>query len=76
MVTLRSPTSDFEPRAQSTDESTPKGASRRGIIGILLAVWLGVTLARLMHAEPLTSANDRSRWCTVWSLVEKGNLPD
>ena len=25
-----------------------------------------------MQTEPLQSANDRSRWCTVWSLVERG----
>jgi hypothetical protein len=37
---------------------------------ILLSAVL--TLVRLMHAEPLGSANDRSRWCTVRSLVELG----
>jgi hypothetical protein len=40
--------------------------------GVLIAVWLAVIVARLLHAEPLQSANDRSRWCTVWSLVEEG----
>jgi hypothetical protein len=25
-----------------------------------------------MQSVPLQSANDRSRWCTVWSLVERG----
>lgn len=39
--------------------------------GVLIAVWLAVVCARLLHAEPLQSANDRSRWCTVWSLVEE-----
>lgn len=38
------------------------------IIGIVTAV----STARLIHAIPMKSANDRSRWCTVWSLVEKG----
>lgn len=28
--------------------------------------------ARLCSTGPLNSANDRSRWCTVWSLAEKG----
>jgi hypothetical protein len=37
---------------------------------ILLSTVL--TLVRLLHAEPLGSANDRSRWCTVRSLVELG----
>ena len=37
------------------------------IVG-LAAVTLGLTLA----APTPQQANDRSRWCTVWSLVEKG----
>lgn len=37
---------------------------------ILLATVL--TVARLLQAEPLQSANDRSRWCTVRALVEQG----
>jgi len=28
----------------------------------------------LTQAKPLLSANDRSRWCTVWSLVERGTF--
>ena len=28
--------------------------------------------SRLLSTGPLNSANDRSRWCTVWSLAEKG----
>ncbi|MEZ5948223.1 MAG: hypothetical protein R3C12_03110 [Planctomycetaceae bacterium] len=36
-----------------------------GLIGSLL-------VARLSTAEPLGSANDRSRWCTVWSLGTQG----
>ena len=37
-------------------------------------VLLSMTLVsiRLLEADPLGSANDRSRWCTVWSLVERG----
>ncbi len=27
--------------------------------------------ARMIDGTPLRSANDRSRWCTVWSLVER-----
>lgn len=40
---------------------------------VVLAVTLGLTLAAVMQTEPLQSANDRSRWCTVWSLVERGS---
>lgn len=43
-----------------------------------MTVWIIVTavtaalVAFVIQAEPLASANDRSRWCTVWSLVERG----
>ncbi|MBL4883266.1 MAG: hypothetical protein JKY95_01855 [Planctomycetaceae bacterium] len=43
------------------------------IVWILLAVLAGLLLARLAYSQPLRSANDRSRWCTVWSLVENGS---
>ena len=43
------------------------------------AVGLGVILLSvvfagwsILNSVPLQSANDRSRWCTVWSLVERG----
>jgi hypothetical protein len=39
---------------------------------ILAAVVLSTV--RLIEAEPLQSANDRSRWTTVWSLVERGTF--
>lgn len=32
----------------------------------------GILAAAILNVEPLLSANDRSRWCTVWSLVERG----
>ncbi len=47
------------------------------------AAWTGVALvigtltiaavaAALGRIEPIQNANDESRWCTVWSLVERG----
>ncbi len=30
--------------------------------------------AAVCRVKPLFSANDRSRWCTVWSLVERGTF--
>ncbi len=41
---------------------------------------LVIIVATLLHgiflskAKPLQSANDRSRWCTVWSLVNRGTF--
>jgi len=31
-----------------------------------------VVFAAVTSSQPLQSANDRSRWCTVWSIVERG----
>ena len=41
-----------------------------------LIIWISVSLhaIALFNAAPLQSANDRSRWCTVWSLVERGTF--
>ena len=44
----------------------------RAICLLVIGVSLCVSFARLLSVEPLQSANDRSRWCTVWSLVEQG----
>ena len=38
---------------------------------VILAVSLLIVWA-IFSSTPLQSANDRSRWCTVWSLVERG----
>lgn len=44
--------------------------------GACLLIFLAVLLQTiaLVNAKPLQSANDRSRWCTVWSLVERGTF--
>lgn len=41
-----------------------------------LLIFVAVVLhsVALLNARPLQSANDRSRWCTVWSLVERGTF--
>ncbi len=41
-------------------------------VWLLLALLAGLFLAKLSTSEPLRSANDRSRWCTVRSLVDDG----
>lgn len=43
---------------------------RAGLVTVVLAsVYI---LWAVLQAQPLQSANDRSRWATVWSLVERG----
>jgi hypothetical protein len=39
---------------------------------LLIFAAVGLIAAAVLQAEPLQSANDRSRWATVWSLVERG----
>lgn len=36
-----------------------------------LLAFVSVITARLLDTAPLKSANDRSRWCTVYSLIEE-----
>jgi hypothetical protein len=38
---------------------------------LMILTALSAVTAKLLDAPPLRSANDRSRWCTVWSLVER-----
>ncbi len=39
---------------------------------LTICVAAGIGAAGILNAKPLLSANDRSRWCTVVSLVERG----
>lgn len=44
-------------------------------IGFAIVCLTTVLVANaVMHSSSLQSANDRSRWCTVWSLVERGTF--
>ncbi|NOX55330.1 MAG: hypothetical protein GXP27_13015 [Planctomycetes bacterium] len=45
---------------------------RHSVYGLLLVIYAAIAAAAIVAARPLLSANDRSRWCTVWSLVERG----
>lgn len=47
-------------------------SSQSGLIeNILILAATAVIAAAVLQAAPLQSANDRSRWATVWSLVER-----
>ena len=52
-------------------------AAQNAVVGwfafLTLITFCGVITARLIDSEPLRSANDRSRWCTVYSLVEENS---
>lgn len=46
---------------------------KRDAAGLLIVLAAGIyILCAVLNARPLQSANDRSRWCTIWSLVERG----
>ncbi len=41
---------------------------------LIIALGAALLLANVFAARPLLSANDRSRWATVWALVERGTF--
>jgi len=43
----------------------------RWIALLLIFVSMSAVTAHMVDGRPLRSANDRSRWCTVWSIVER-----
>lgn len=63
-----SPTEPIEP----IEPIEPRPLHRRmaGSLMILIAVGLG--LGTTLKSNVLRGANDTSRWCTVWSLLERG----
>ncbi|MEP3481827.1 MAG: hypothetical protein ABJZ55_21470 [Fuerstiella sp.] len=45
---------------------------RHPLVWFLFVVFAVLMSWAIWTTSPLQSANDRSRWCTVWSLVERG----
>ena len=43
------------------------------VYATLITISMALSAGAILNVEPLLSANDRSRWCTVWSLVERGS---
>ncbi|MEJ7595184.1 MAG: hypothetical protein WKF77_26975 [Planctomycetaceae bacterium] len=58
----------------TTDGDTMALRSLSAAEHIMILAATGVIFAAILQAEPLQSANDRSRWSTVWSLVERGTF--
>jgi hypothetical protein len=59
------PTLDANPEHLSRSIVTPAE-------WLVVALGAALLFASTLNARQLQSANDRSRWCTVWSLVERG----
>lgn len=66
------PNSLASPSNLPLDQPTHSARLRWMVYVLLLTVTFGQNLAAILNSVPLQSANDRSRWCTVWSLVERG----
>lgn len=57
--------------SQSTNLSTESRSPRLRLESVVILAAGAVLTATTLSAVPLASSNDRSRWCTVWSLVER-----
>ena len=53
-------------------DAVANSRTRWAAYAVILALTCGLVTAAVCRVKPLLSANDRSRWCTVWSLVELG----
>src|ERR1700689_826014 len=54
-------------------EPNPGRPEARRFAGMLIIIAAtGVSLGHTLRQPALMAANDISRWCTVWSLLEKG----
>lgn len=64
-MTEHSPTASIDLAAEAR-------AARRFAMWLIIVVAAAMSFAQIVKSTPLQSANDRSRWSTVWSLVERG----
>jgi hypothetical protein len=64
-------TPDFE--ATPKDDPAPRRESRRLLGTLLIASATALALGCLLRQPTMMGANDISRWCTVWSLLERGS---
>lgn len=62
--------SDIAPSADA-DASPFPAWTARALCLLMIVASMSVVTARLAEAPVMSSANDRSRWCTVWALVER-----
>lgn len=58
----------------SPDVAAEARSVRRFAMLLIIVVASAMSFAQVVTSQPLQSANDRSRWATVWSLVERGTF--
>ncbi|MCH8828257.1 MAG: hypothetical protein IID45_01635 [Planctomycetes bacterium] len=56
------------------DNDAERHRLRWFVYTLLIAISGGLGAASILRVEPLLSANDRSRWCTVRTLVDEGTF--
>ena len=54
------------------DHAAEARSVRRFAMLLIVVVSSAMSFTQIVQSTPLQSANDRSRWSTVWSLVERG----
>ena len=55
-----------------TEADSNRDRLRWFVYVLTITTAVALSTANILKAKPHLSANDRSRWCTVWSLVERG----
>ena len=66
------PESKNQAQPAASLDGLPAVQPRHPFVWLLLIVFVALMSWAIWTTAPLQSANDRSRWCTVWSLVERG----
>ncbi|RUL89228.1 hypothetical protein TsocGM_03080 [Tautonia sociabilis] len=62
----------MEPESPGRGSLPPRSPSRRAVGQILIVASVALALGATLKQKAMISANDISRWCTVWSLLERG----
>ena len=59
---------------QSETELTPgRPEPRRFVAALVITAAVALALGVQLRQPSMMAANDISRWCTVWSLLERGS---
>lgn len=58
--------------AQDPIAPSPRLEHRRVLGAVVITAAVGLALGALLKQPAMMGANDISRWCTVWSLLERG----
>lgn len=60
------------PEGETPIPAEPRLEHRRVVGAVIITAAVGLALGALLRQPAMMGANDISRWCTVWSLLERG----